>query len=368
MGETKPRSLAGQPDDLSDVLVALYLTEETGLPCTTKDYAISLLEVTDSAGARIERRALRVTFEKNTSVKQQRHLLTFGSDDHRCNVILNATEASPVHCKVYAQLNSGPHVWVIDDTSTDGTRYVDEESRLTGISKTVVGRRVAARGLCRLQIGRHIFTFWSPSDEQEISRRERWFQDLDPILVTESLLQEQLLGGVAEYRPIESVGHGGMGEVFKYMELTTGLMIAVKEEEVKKEGADQRIQKEIAYMQSLRHVSRMIYLKIHLLILCSQTWLSTSRAMQPYKRGSKPGSQLCHCTKDGYATYYLWRYRLLRRSCFNSLTASITCTDNGFYTKTSSPKTFSSKERYGQTSFWQIMEYARLSTTGPNSW
>ena len=40
------------------------------------------------------------------------------------------------------------------------------------------------------------------------------------------------------------------------MELTTGLMIAVKEAKVKSKEADERIQKEIGYMQSLRHVSR----------------------------------------------------------------------------------------------------------------
>ena len=113
MGKIKAKSNAEQPEDPSDALAALYLTEETGLPCNTKDYEIIQFDAADSSGVRMERRALRVTFTKNTSVKQQRHLLTFGSDDQQCNVILNATEASPVHCKLYAQLNSGPNVWVI---------------------------------------------------------------------------------------------------------------------------------------------------------------------------------------------------------------------------------------------------------------
>lgn len=258
MGETKAMSNAGQPYGLSDALIALYLTEETGLPCNTKDYEITPYEATDSVGAQVERRALRVTLEKNTSIKQQFHLLTFGSDAQRCNVVLEATDASPVHCKVYAQLNSGPDVWVIEDASANGTKYVDQESRLTGISKKVVHGRVAAYGLCRIQIGRYIFTLWAPSDKKEMTRRECWFQDLDPILVTEDLLREQLLGVAPDYRPIDIVGHGGMGNVFKYMELTTGLMIAVKEEEVKKQDADERIQKEIGYMQSLKHVSRTL--------------------------------------------------------------------------------------------------------------
>lgn len=276
MAERKPRSDAGQPDDLSDALVALYLTEETGLPCNAKEYEISLFKAPDSAGTFVERRALRVTFEKNTSIKQQRHLLTFGSDDQCCNVILVATEASPVHCKVYAQLNSGPNVWVIEDSSSDGTEYIDIDALRSGIPKKVVGRRIAAYGLRHIRIGRNIFSLWLPSDDHETSLRERWFQDLDPMLVTQNLLREQLRGAAEDYCAICPIGHGGMGDVFKYMELTTGLMIAVKEEEVKKEEADKRIQKEIAYMQSLRHVSRARYFEIHLLILHSQTWSSIS--------------------------------------------------------------------------------------------
>lgn len=243
-------------DDLSDALVALYLTEETGLPCSTVNYEITPFEAMDSTGARVERRALRVTFEKNTSIKQQHHLLTFGSDDQRCNVILKATEASPVHCKLYAQLNSGPNVWVIEDTSINGIEYVDEESQRTGIAKTIVRGRVAVYGLLRIRIGRNVFGFWVPSDEQEKSHRERWFNDLDPILVTQEVLQGQLRGITAEYCKICPIGDGGMANVFQYMERKTGLMIAVKEQKVKDKDADERIRKEIGYMQFLNHVSR----------------------------------------------------------------------------------------------------------------
>ena len=240
---------------MTNALVALYLTQETGLPCNTKDYELSLFKPPESDGNLGKRHALRVTFQTGVSIVQQTHLLSFGSDPTRCNVILESTEASPVHCRIYAQFNSGPDVWVIEDTSTNGTEYVDGESRLTGISKKVVGRRVAARGLCRIRLGRSIFTLWSPTDEQEISRRETWFQNLDPILVSEQLLRQQLCGVKEEYRPLNLVGHGGMGAVSSYMELTTGLMIAVKEEEVKTDDADERVQKEIAHMRNLRHVS-----------------------------------------------------------------------------------------------------------------
>lgn len=267
MGKADSRSDTDRTDDLSDVLVALYLTEETGLPCNTKDYEICSFKAPNSAGTLVERRALRVTFETNNRIREQCHLLTFGSHDQRCNVILKATEASPIHCKVYAQMNSGPNVWIIEDTSSDGTEYLDEESRHNGIPKRAVRRRVAAYGLCRIKIGRNVFSFWPPSDDQELSQRERWFQDNDPMLVTQNHLREQLRGVVENFCPICPVGHGGMGNVFKYMEKTTGLMIAVKEEAVKRVGADERIQKEIAYMQSLRHVSQTLYFEIHKLIL-----------------------------------------------------------------------------------------------------
>ncbi len=275
MDGAKIRSDPSRLAALSDALVSLYLTEETGLPCNTKGYEISSLKAPDSAGNLVERQGLRVTFEKTVSIKQPLHLLTFGSDGQRCNVILNASEASPVHCKLYAQLNSGPNVWVLEDSSTDGTEYLDDESLRNGVPKKVVRQRVAVHCLCRIRIGRNIFSFRAPSDEQEAFLRDRWFQDLDPILVTQTFLQEQLGGAAMNYSPICPVGHGAMGEVIKYMELTTGLMIAVKEEKVKRESADERIQKEIGYMKTLKHVSQMTVLEMHLLILCSPAWWNT---------------------------------------------------------------------------------------------
>lgn len=259
MGKTKSTSNDIQPSGHSGALVALYLTQETGLPCNAKDYELSIFMAPDSTGNLVARQALRVTFDKNTSVEQPRHLLTFGSDEKRCNVILMASEAKPVHCRVYAQLNSGPDVWVVEDSSSDGTEYLDHQSLRNFIPKQVVGGRFAAQGLRRIKIGRNIFSLWPPSDSQEISRRERWLQDHNPTLVTQKLLREQLRGAVENYCPIRRIGHGGMGDVLQYMEKTTGLMIAVKEEEVRSKEADERVQKEIGYMRILKHVSQMTH-------------------------------------------------------------------------------------------------------------
>ena len=258
MDRIDPKTHTDQPVNLSNALVVLYLTEETGLPCNAKGYDISTLEVKDLVGNRVKRPALRVTFDTGTSTKQPCHLLTFGSDDQLCNIILTATEASPTHCSIYAQLNSGPDIWVIEDTSANGTQYLDEESLRTHLPKSVARGRVAVQGLRRIQIGRTIFSFWSPSENLEKARLKRYFRNLDPIPVTQELLGEQLRGVPAKFRSLEMIGDGGMGKVFRYMETTTGLMIAVKEEEVENKKADERVQKEIGYMQSLRHVSHII--------------------------------------------------------------------------------------------------------------
>lgn len=104
---------------------------------------------------------------------------------------------------------------MIEDTSTKGTRYSDGESQ-TYRSGTLCFR-----------------FFGHPQTKQEILRRDRWHKDLDPVPITTDLLRDQLLGATAGYRSVEKIGQGGMSTVYQDMELTTGLMIAVKEEDVK---------------------------------------------------------------------------------------------------------------------------------------
>ena len=107
MVDTRARSGADQLGDFPDAVVALYLTNETGPACEIGGYGISSFRALNTDGMLVEKRGLKVTFGRNASVKHPHHLLTFGSDQ-RCNVVLKTSEASPVHCKVYAQLNSGP--------------------------------------------------------------------------------------------------------------------------------------------------------------------------------------------------------------------------------------------------------------------
>ena len=45
--------------------------------------------------------------------------ISFGSDS-QCHGLFPADVASQVHCKIYAQLNSGSQGWLVDDSSTHG--------------------------------------------------------------------------------------------------------------------------------------------------------------------------------------------------------------------------------------------------------
>ena len=198
MVDTKARSGADQLGDFPDAVVALYLTNETGPACEIGGYGISSFRATNSDGMLAEKEGLRVTFGRNASVKHPHHLLTFGSNQ-RYNVVLKTSKASPVHYKVYAQLNSSPGFWVIEDTSAHGTEYKDEGSCRAQIFKTLVRRSAATYGLHRIRIGPNNFHLWLPSDEHEKFQRERWFKHLDPILVTEGLLQEQLCGATKAF-------------------------------------------------------------------------------------------------------------------------------------------------------------------------
>lgn len=64
---------------------------------------------------------LRITLNPHAKVENPECLLVFGSDPKRCNVILGADGIDPVHCRVWAQLNSGPNVLVLDNHSAIGT-------------------------------------------------------------------------------------------------------------------------------------------------------------------------------------------------------------------------------------------------------
>lgn len=244
------------PDQASEPVVAFYLTQETNLPVEFLDeYQKVTIELPCSSGRRVEKPALRVTFSNAQSVEQPVGLLGFGSD-FRCHVRLPADVASPVHCKVYAQLNSGPEVWVVDDSSAQGTRIQDDENLRNNLSTVLHGRRQAVQGLRSLTIGPYKFQIRPPIDNTEIRRRENWFRLNKPIPVTLTMLTRQLGGTRWDWARMELVGEGGNAKVHRYMEKSTALFVAVKEEKVSDSEHKAVVLKEINFMKTLQHVGR----------------------------------------------------------------------------------------------------------------
>ena len=139
--------------------------------------------------------------------------------------------------------------------------------------------------------------------------------------------------------------------VFQYMEMTTGLMVAVKEEMVKNNAADKRVQKEISYMQTLKHVSRKV------------------RDSASYTNTKQPGlvayiysnPNLSTGVKKWFTAMPLYQGRLydilpldvssVEDVMLQFLTPSTTCMGSGSCTKTSSPRMSWSKEDRGQMLF-----------------
>ena len=203
----------------------------------------------------MQKPALKVTFPAKQSVNEPEGLVAFGSD-HRCHFVLSANDASEVHCKVWAQLNSGPDVWIIEDSSTHGTQVLDEENLHSGKTKIVHGRRQASKGLQTITINSSKFYFRPPISNVELRECEDWFRCNPPIPVTKAMLDRQVCNNGYDLcrMDLNPVGEGGNAKVYRYMEKNTALFIAIKEEQTKSKEHKAMVMKEIDFMKSLHHV------------------------------------------------------------------------------------------------------------------
>lgn len=254
MAVNKHDTLTG-PDPTSEPVVAFYLTQETDLPVKFRgEHQLVTIKIPCPSGRPVEKPALRVTFSQYQSLAEPVGLLGFGSD-FRCHVLLPADIASPVHCRVYAQLNSGPLAWLVDDSSAQGTQIQDDETSRDQLSKTVHSRRQATPGLQALTIGPYKFQVRPPDSDAEVRRREDWFSLNKPIPVTSSMLARQLGGVKWDWHRMERVGEGGNAKVYKYMEKNTALLVAVKEEQTTNKAHQEMVLGEINFMKRLCHVS-----------------------------------------------------------------------------------------------------------------
>ena len=113
----------------------------------------------------------------------------------------------------------------------------------------------AIQGLRYLKIGPYEFQCRPSEDEGEIAERDRWFARHEPIPVNLRLLESQLAGRLPDIQKKKNIGEGGFGEVFKCMEMQTGLMVAVKRQKVSNDRGVVNVHREIQSMTNLDHVS-----------------------------------------------------------------------------------------------------------------
>lgn len=103
-------------------LVPVTLTVPTRLPVPA-----SFLEQGPYRGSHLANihnltTALKIKFDQNASLDEPVRLLSIGSDPKKCALVLDKRHVNPVHCQIFAQLNSGFDVWIVQDSSSLGTR------------------------------------------------------------------------------------------------------------------------------------------------------------------------------------------------------------------------------------------------------
>lgn len=257
MGEKKNGSPL-EPQGPPESIVAFYITQEDGLPTSVQGFGHTVMAINVLGPSRTptKQNALKVTFPINQSTEEPLGLVAFGSDP-RCHFRLHPSDACRVHCKVWAQLNSGPDVWIIEDSSVSGTQILDNENRQNGVIKIVRGRRQASIGLQSIKIGSCTFVFRAPVDKLELRNREEWFGCHPPVPLTKAMIDRQLNGCAYDLCRMEMdpIGEGGNAKVYKFMEKNTALFVAVKEKETKTQEEKRMFIREINFMKTLRHVS-----------------------------------------------------------------------------------------------------------------
>ena len=217
------------------------------------------------AGSQNSTMALKIRCGQDVPLDEPVLLLSIGSDPNLCGLVLDRRHANPLHCQIYAQLNSGFDVWIIEDMSTIGTfhrRLKDRKDR-ENIDDTeelhteelVRKDYKAVQGLRYLRIGPYEFHCRLSKDTKEIAERERWFRRHEPLPVTSRMLVTQLAGRQLEVQERKTIGEGGFGEVFQSMEMNTGLLVAVKKQKVGSDRGVKNVRREIRSMEDLQHVS-----------------------------------------------------------------------------------------------------------------
>ena len=209
------------------------------------------------------------------------------------DVLLGEDYGSPVHSRVFAQVNSGCNVWIIEDMSAVGTQVYDSNGAGLGLKPVNLLKNIlAVQGRWKLRVGPYIFECHQPSDETEIQERDRWFRRHEAIPVTRQMMDDQLAGQMARWKTLKIIGEGASGNVTKVMERHTGLMVAIKTQIVSE---DRDVRREINNMKALAHVVCQAKLKIDYCIAdgSSPSWYNTLEATHSKVPEESSGRLLC---------------------------------------------------------------------------
>ena len=244
---------------LQQDLVAFYLTQETpDLPGSSSQYTV-VQYIPQEPGEPVSKSALRVTFPPDAALDSPVTLLTFGTNPEKCNVVLTSSHGvAPVHCKIYLQLNSGADVYLVESDGRYETQIRGGLSEIDVSNQMLSGGCRIVKRLYALKIGQYVFRFWNCINEDEKTRREQWFQAFEPVLVSQSMLEKQLRGEKAAYEQQNKLGQGGNGVVWRCMEKSSGLLVAMKQIAVSNGTNEDFARREIEFMKLLKHVSFLL--------------------------------------------------------------------------------------------------------------
>ena len=239
---------------VNEELVLFQLANETELRCLSSTYKSVLFQV---PGVPMMKAAFNITLDASVPIDQPVRLLTFGIDPSRCDMVLQGNDVDPVHCTIWAQLNSGPDVLVISNYSSKDLHFREFGTlNETLINHVPTGSSKATRGIFGLRIGPYHFSVSYSRGGKQRTRLEKWFQEHEWTPVTKAMLQNQLGSRAYEWQDVGIAGRGANGEIVKKMEKKTGLLVAFKEFPNISPWQKRIAAQEIKFMTVLRHVSR----------------------------------------------------------------------------------------------------------------
>ncbi|KAL9582974.1 MAG: hypothetical protein Q9212_002983 [Teloschistes hypoglaucus] len=201
---------------------------------------------------------LRISLPRPDSLRQsceKTDFLSFGSQpDNR--VVLSSDIAAPYHCHLWLRRQRGGP-WMLTDTSSEGTRVVDNITPDTGESISNDTRAVVH--LASLQVAGCAFDFRYPKSAR--GNTDIWTQHLDTSPISSARDDPHTGLRMPEYAIGPTLGSGGQGRVLKVLRKRTGFMYALKEITIPVEAHNTQKQqeREIKYMKNLRILNLLAF-------------------------------------------------------------------------------------------------------------